>query len=156
MSALIDRLKHEHAEIIDLLLRAKFLDIRSEAGQKMLLESRHRILSHLSEEDGELYPFLRTKSDDDQELRTNLDYFEEDMKRVTKAAVHFYDRYSAESLKKAGTSKGIFGRFSRKKPENNVQVHFVQDFEKLYHILLDRIHQEETVLYAAYEKLILS
>ena len=156
MSALIERLQHEHAEITDLLLRAKFLDIRSEGGQRMLLESKGRILSHLREEDGELYPFLRMKSMDDKDLRTNLDYFEEDMKRVTKAAVQFYARYSGESQKETKTSKSILGRFSRKKPENNVQDHFVQDFEKLYHILLDRIHQEENILYAAYEKLILS
>jgi hypothetical protein len=156
MSALIERLKQEHAEITDLLLRAKFLDVRSEGGQKMLLESKHRILSHLSEEDGELYPFLRMKSEDDKDLRTDLDYFEEDMKRVTKAAVQFYARYSEKSLQKEETSKSIFGRFSRKKTENNIQEHFVQDFEKLYRILLDRIHQEENILYAAYEKLILS
>jgi hypothetical protein len=156
MSALIERLKQEHAEITDLLLRAKFLDVRSEGGQKMLLESKHRILSHLSEEDGELYPFLRMKSEDDKDLRTDLDYFEEDMKRVTKAAVQFYARYSEKSLQKAETSKSIFGRFSRKKTENNIQEHFVQDFEKLYRILMDRIHQEENILYAAYEKLILS
>jgi len=156
MSALIERLKHEHAEIIDLLLRAKFLDIRSEGGQRMLLESKDRILSHLREEDGELYPFLRMKSTDDKDLRTNLDYFEGDMKRVTKAALQFYARYSEESLKKTIPSKSILGRFSRKKPENRVQEHFVQDFEKLYHILLDRIHQEENILYVAYEKLILS
>ena len=155
MSALIERLKHEHAEILDLLLRAKYLDIRSERGQKILLESKHRVLSHLSEEDGELYPFLRMKSADDKELRTNLDYFEEDMKRVTKAAFHFYDRYSENSLKNAKPSKGMFGRFSRKPAENNIQEHFVQDFKRLYRILLDRIHQEENVLYAAYEKLIL-
>jgi hypothetical protein len=156
MSALIDRLKLEHAEIIDLLLRAKLLDVRSEDGQKMLLESKDRILSHLREEDGELYPFLRTKAMNDKDLRTDLDYFEEDMKRVTKVAVHFYDRYSEESLKKTETSKSILGRFKRKKPENRVQEHFVQDFEKLHRILLDRIRQEENVLYTAYEKLILS
>jgi len=153
MSVLIERLKREHAKIVDLLLRVKFLDIRSEDGQKMLLESKDRILSHLREEDDELYPFLRMKSRDDKDLRTNLDYFEKDMERVTKAAFQFYSRYSEESLKKTETSKSILGRFLRRKPENKVQEYFVQDFEKLYRILLDRIHQEENILYAAYEKL---
>jgi hemerythrin superfamily protein len=153
MSTLIDRLKHEHAEIIGLLLRVKLLDIRSGEGQKILLESKDRILSHLREEDDELYPFLRKKAMDDKELRTNLDYFEADMERVTKAASQFYSRYSEESLKKSETSKGIRGFFSRKRPENRVQAHFVQDFERLYRILLDRIHQEENILYTAYEKL---
>jgi hypothetical protein len=96
------------------------------------------------------------KSKDDKDLGTNLDYFEEDMKKVTKEAAQFYARYSEESLKKAETSKGIFGRFSRKQPENKVQEHFVQDFEKLFRILQDRIRQEENILYAAYEKLRLS
>jgi hypothetical protein len=156
MSELVERLKHEHAGIIDVLLRVKFLDIRSEDGQEILLQSKDLILSHLREEDDELYPFLRMKSENDKDLRINLDYFQEDMERVTKAALQFYSRYSEESLKKTVPGKRIRGLFAKKTPENKTQEHFAQDFERLYRILVDRIHQEENVLYTAYEKLILA
>jgi hypothetical protein len=75
--------------------------------------SQHKILaSH--EEDGELYPFLRMKSEDDKD-QNRPGLFRRGHEKSHEAAVQFYERYSEKSLQKAETRRYI-QCFSRKKP----------------------------------------
>lgn len=152
MSKLIEELKAEHAEIVDMLLRVKLLTIGSEDGQQKLISAKNRLLEHLRKEDAELYPSLNRAAKDDQQLKQYLDYSAKDMEEVSKKVLQFYAKYSEETSRMAEASKRKFAFFT-KKTSNKIQEEFLRDFEKLYLILLDRLGKEEKTLFAAFEKL---
>jgi len=151
MSQLIEELKADHAEIIDMLLRVKLLNIGSEDGQQKLMSAKNKLLEHLRREDAELYPTLNRVAKDDNQLKQYLDYSAKDMEEVSRKVLQFYAKYSEETSKRVEAPKRKFAFFT-KKTSNNIQEEFLRDFEKLYLILLDRLGKEEKILFAAFEK----
>jgi len=149
MSKLIEELKAEHAEIVDILLRVKLLNIGFKDGQQMLMAAKNRLLEHLRKEDAELYPALNRAAKDDQQLRQSLDYSVKDVEEVTRNVLQFYAKYSEETP--ADASKNKFTFFT-KKTSNKIQEEFLRDFDRLYLVLLERLGKEEEIFFPAFEK----
>ncbi len=131
MSALIDKLKKEHSEIVTALNEVKELGILSSKVMLRFLSVKECFLAHLQKEDEQLYPVLRKEAENNKELKKTLDLFAMDMENVSKAAQEFFDKYS----------KGVLDK------------KFVGEFESLFVALGKRIWNEEDILYEVYEKM---
>lgn len=131
MTKLIDELKREHSQIVDVLNEVKGKDIRLKETQEKLLSAKAGLLTHLKKEDEELYPVLKKSAEKDKNLQQTLDMFAKDMEGISRFALEFFDKYS----------KGGSG------------IKFAQDFGRLTATLGGRIRKEENILFAEYEKL---
>lgn len=156
MPDLIDKLKAEHTEIIDTLLRVKALIGKHEHGREMLMAAKEMLIAHLKSEDTELYPVLLKSAAKDERLGKQLADLRAEMERVSDIALRFFDKYSisagAAPAEKPGESLiDRLKRFFSPKAEP-VNGGFEQDFGELYTLLLDRIQKEENILYTAYLK----
>jgi hypothetical protein len=125
MTKLVEALKLEHVNIVKMLFRVNELGIETEAGQKALLAAKGGLLAHLQREDDELYPRLREVAKDDLVVQDVLDFFLEDIARVSAFALEFFDKYTDVT------------------EEND----FAADFAILAEQLTQRIRKEETVIY---------
>jgi hemerythrin-like domain-containing protein len=131
MSKLVEELKHEHITIIDTLNKIKELSFSSEEGQNTMSSAKKMFLSHLDKEDAHLYPVLYKAAKSDSNLKTNLDIFANDMEKISKNVLEFFNKYTTES-------SGI---------------EFAKDFGTLYATLIQRIRREETIIYQKYDNL---
>ncbi len=129
MSALIEELKKDHSEIVDLLKEVKELGILSKEGQAKLLSAKAHLLKHLNKEDEQLYPVLRKKAEKNKQLQDALDLCVIDMENVSSVVQEFFDKYS----------RGV--------SEKELQ----KEFENLFVALGKRISNEEDILYDEYE-----
>ncbi|OGX31364.1 MAG: hypothetical protein A3D27_03350 [Omnitrophica WOR_2 bacterium RIFCSPHIGHO2_02_FULL_46_37] len=132
MGTLVEELKKDHEEIVEVLTKVKKLGISSKDGQDMLLAAKGGLLAHLKKEDERLYPPLRKAAENNQGLKTTLDMFAKDMESISKNAIDFFGKYA----------KGDSG------------IEFAKDFGRLAGILSMRIRKEEKIIYAEYEKLL--
>jgi hemerythrin-like domain-containing protein len=133
MSKLIEELKQEHKEITEILVNLKELSIYSIQGMDLLMQSKNKLLSHLSKEDKYLYPVLKEKSKTDLSLKRTLDVFGKEMDEITKFVLDFYERYS-----------------------NNNDINkteFSKDISAFIFALKNRIMKEEVAIYKAYDKI---
>lgn len=131
MSVLVERLKKEHALIVDVLNKVKEIGISSKEGQDKLLSVRTVLLAHLKVEDEQLYPALNKEAEKNDMLKRTLDLFAREMETISKEALHFLDKYLS----------GGSG------------LEFARDFGRLYMNLSQRIRKEEDILYPEYDKL---
>ncbi len=129
MSILIEELKKEHAEIVTTLDEVKKLGILSKEGQHKLMSLEASLLAHLEIEDDQLYPALRKKAEQNNNLKNTLDLFAMDMENVSKIVQGFFDKYAEE----------LSGEDLQK------------DFDNLCTALSKRINNEEESLYEEYE-----
>jgi hemerythrin superfamily protein len=129
MSALIEELKKDHSEIVDLLKEVKELGILSKEGQAKLLAAKAHLLKHLNKEDEQLYPVLRKKAEHNEQLKNALDLCVIDMENVSRIVQEFFDKYS----------RGVSGKELQK------------EFENLFVALDKRVRNEEDILYDEYE-----
>ncbi len=129
MSILIEELKKEHAEIVTTLDEVKKLGILSKEGQHKLMSLEAILLAHLEIEDDQLYPALRKKAEQNNNLKNTLDLFAMDMENVSKIVQGFFDKYAEE----------LSGEDLQK------------DFDNLCTALSKRINNEEESLYEEYE-----
>ncbi len=127
---LIEHLKKDHIEIVDMLSQVKAVGIGSQEGKQKLFAAKSLLLNHLKKEDLELYPFLRKESEKDSDLHSTLEIFAKDMESISNKALSFFEKYSKDS--------------------NTIE--FAKDFGNLVAILTNRIRQEEKTIYAEYEK----
>ncbi|MCB1143535.1 MAG: hemerythrin domain-containing protein [Leptospiraceae bacterium] len=127
---LIDELKKDHLEIVDMLNSVKKAGIGSEEGRQKLFAAKTLLLSHLGKEDEKLYPFLKKEAENDSDLKDTLSIFAKDMEGITKAALEFFEKYSTGS--------------------NTIE--FARDYGSLTSALGNRIRQEEKILYEEYNK----
>ncbi len=131
MSILIEELKHEHSEILATLNEVKKLGILSKEGQSKLLAVKAVLLEHLQNEDDRLYPILKTNAKESKTLENTLDLFEIDMKNVSHIVKNFFEKFSS------GVDDNVIQR----------------EFEILYTALVERIKNEEDLLYDEFENL---
>lgn len=131
MTTLVNELKSEHAKIATVLEKVSNLGIFTPAAQKMLLEAKDRLLSHLKKEDERLYPVLRKEAENNSELKRTIDHFAKDMEAISQAALDFFDKYA----------KGGSG------------FEFAKDFGRLFSNLANRIYREESILYQKYNEI---
>ncbi len=129
MSVLIEELKKDHCEIVDLLKEVKELGILSKEGQAKLLSAKALLLKHLNKEDEQLYPVLRKKAEHNEQLKDALDLCVIDMENVSSVVQEFFDKYS----------RGV--------SEKELQ----EEFENLFVALGKRVRNEEDILYDEYE-----
>ncbi len=131
MSVLIDQLKKEHSKIFAELKAANDLGIITKEGQDKLLSTKADLLTHLKNEDEHLYPVLRKEAEINKHLESTLDSFSSEMENITISVLEFFEKYSDGVL----DSK------------------YVDVFETLYATLSARMKNEESVLFAEYEKI---
>jgi hypothetical protein len=128
---LVERLKRDHAFIVDALNKVKERGISSKEGQDTLLSAKTALLAHLKAEDEQLYPPLKKEAEKNDTLKGTLDVFAREMETVSKDALRFFDKYS-------GGGSGL---------------EFARDFGRLYAALSQRIWREENILYPHYDTL---
>ena len=131
MSKLIDELKEEHSMITDALNKVQKAGFSSKEGQRTLLLSKNRLLSHLKKEDEQLYPVLWESAKKDSELKRILDKFAKDMKEISKFVVEFFDKYS----------------------EGGSGIEFAKDYGKFHTVLSSRLRREEVMIFPKYKEI---
>lgn len=131
MSLLIDDLKKQHSEIFAELKEANDLGIITKDGQYKLLSTKADLLAHLKKEDEHLYPVLRKEAEINKHLESTLDSFSSEMENISRSALEFFDKYS----------------------DGVIDSKYVEAFETLYAALSARMKNEESVLFAEYEKI---
>ncbi len=129
MSALIERFKKEHSEIIATLKEVKRLGVLSKEGQSKLISAKESLLEHLKSEDKLLYPVLRKEAEHNKELKNVLKLFAMDPEYVSRVVSEFFDKYSG----------------------GNIDEDFPVNFESLFSSISARIRNEEEALYQEYE-----
>jgi hypothetical protein len=130
VTKLIAELRSEHRALATVLSELKTRGLSAE-GQALLNASKAALLAHLKKEDTFLYPELKRAADHDPELKEMLESFAIDMMQISKAAMEFFTTWT----------------------EGGDQQEFQQDLDLLIMALQSRIRREESLLYAAFEKL---
>ncbi len=132
MSALIDKLKKEHSEIVTALNEVKELGILSSKGLAKFLSVRAHLLAHLQKEDEQLYPVLRKEAENNKQLESTLNLCAMNMENVSRVMLEFFD-------------KCFRGEIPAKERQ--------KEFENISVVLSKRIRNEEDILYEVYEKM---
>lgn len=132
MAVLIEDLKKEHAEIVDVLKEVKTLGIGSKEGKAKLLLAKDGLLSHLKKEDEQLYPVLKKEAEKNPELKRTLDIFAQEMEKISGVVLSFFGKYSGSA------PSGL---------------EFAKDLGAIFTGLETRIRREENILYREYEKI---
>ncbi|HXY55943.1 MAG TPA: hemerythrin domain-containing protein [Nitrospirota bacterium] len=125
MSKLLEELKSEHKDILDILDQAKIQGITSRAGREKLISARDLLTAHIRKEDEKYYPELRRAAENNEDLKIILDYFVRDMEDVSKKAMQLFDKYAH------GGDEEVFAG----------------EIKLLYMMLKDRIRTEEETLF---------
>ncbi len=131
MPNLLENLKDDHKQILDILSDVKKLGIASRAGREKLLAAKALLLSHIRKEDELFYPALHQAAERNEGLQHTLKYFSDDMEQVSRKALDLFDKYAG------GASAD----------------EFAGEIKILYMTLKDRIRTEEEILFKKYEQL---
>ncbi len=131
MSALIEKFKREHCEIIEALKEVEGLGILTKEGQSKLMSVKATLLEHLEEEDEKFYPVLLKEAERNRKLKEELEVFAKDLESVSRVVFSFFDRYD----------KGVLGEG------------LLTDFETLFMVLRNRMRNEENFLYGEFEEM---
>ncbi len=130
MSVLIEELKKDHSEIFDTLNEVKELGILSKEGQSKLMSAKECLLTHIKNEDEQLYPVLKKEAENNKQLESALDLCAIDMENVSRIVLEFFDKYSRRAFS---------------------DMELQREFENLFTALDERIRNEEDILYGEYE-----
>ncbi|WP_027389776.1 hemerythrin domain-containing protein [Chrysiogenes arsenatis] len=128
---LVDELKHDHQQLFRMMDEVKKVGIGNAEGRKMLLNAKRSLLQHLSQEDRRLYPVLQKAAQSDPRVKRLYDSFASEMSEISRQALQFFDRDW----------------------EQQGGLDFARDFGRLYATLHQRMHREETILYAEFQKI---
>lgn len=93
MKALIEELKEEHTQIIELLKAAKGYSISTVNGRTNLMKCKAILFSHLMQEDEIIYPALLDQANQYGNLKQILEALSQNMRSVTLQAMTFFKRY---------------------------------------------------------------
>ncbi len=122
---MFEKIKKEHAVIIDNLRNMKKLNLHTREGQLELLSAKNDILAHIKNEDENFYPFLKKTAKLNDRLRDTLNAFDKDMAVISKYTLDFFESIF--------TDEGIDLELAL---ERFIEVHTT------------RIKREEAILYA--------
>ncbi len=128
MSNLIEELKNEHKNILDILDQVKKMGISSSSGREKLLSARDLLMAHMMKEDEQYYPKLRRAAASNEGLKVMLDYFIRDMENVSKKAMQLFDKYA----------------------QGGDEAEFAGEMKLLYVMLKDRVRTEENTLFTKF------
>jgi iron-sulfur cluster repair protein YtfE (RIC family) len=132
MSAFINELKNEHAEIKNSLDKIHQIGHFTKETRVELMIVKDYLFRHLGKEDGEVYTKLKEASFKDEDLKNIFQYFEDESELISKFAFIFFDKYSSRDASALG---------------------FQREFNLIYSTLMKRIEKEEEILFPEYEKL---
>ncbi len=131
MSALIEKFKREHSEIVDALKEVKEHGIHAKESKAKLMSVKLSLIEHLDVEDEKFYPVLWKEAEQNKKLKEVLKIFAKDLENISRVVFGFFDSYD----------KGVSGdRLSG-------------DFETLFMVIRYRMDNEENILYSEYEKI---
>lgn len=131
MSLLIGELKKQHSEIFAELKEANDLGIVTNEGRDKLLSSKVDLLAHLKKEDEHLYPVLIKEAEKNKQMENVLDSFSCEMENISRSALKFFEKYS----------------------DGVIDSKYAETFETLYAAHSARMKNEESILFAEYEKI---
>ena len=97
MSAFIDSLREEHAEIKESLMKISAMDLWSKEARLQLLKIQEVFINHLQKEDDEMYPRLKAASSSDEQLMSILKYMEDEIKLISQFVFIFFDKFSQKA-----------------------------------------------------------
>ena len=93
MGQLIDKLKLQHVQILNLLEEARLIGISTDEGKKKLHQGKQLILEHLKLEDEQLYPKLKQM----ESTRNLAQMFSDEMKNLASLVQEFFNKYEKGS-----------------------------------------------------------
>ncbi|WP_044563478.1 hemerythrin domain-containing protein [Azospirillum sp. B4] len=131
MSTLTDRLRHDHADLRQVLERVRTLGIGTPEGRATLLDARALFVEHIQREDAEFYPALRGLARIDPGAQAHADQFATEMKAISTAILGFFDKYR----------------------DGGSGLEFAIDFGRMHAMLHLRWYKEESILYARHDSL---
>lgn len=131
MENLIEKLKKQHIEILNILEDLRSSGLNSKKGFSLLSKSKDVFLEHLELEDQKLYPPLFEKAKTDQKLNRTLKIFASEMDKISNFVINFFEKYEKE---------------------NENRKDFSQDITIFIVIFKDRIRKEEMAIYKSYKK----
>lgn len=131
MNNLTHELREQHKWLVSQLTSLQADPGSPQAGQTLKAVQKG-LVAHLQKEDGRLYPTLRNVGQKDPKVREVSEMFDTEMKKITTAAVAFFDTYV--------------------QPGATQSPKFVTDLEGLVKVLAARISSEEMVLYPTYDR----
>ncbi len=131
MSKLVQELKQDHVNLVNVLNEIKQLGISSKEAQSKLMSAKEGLLAHLKKEDEQLYPVLHKAAEQDDALKRTLSTFAKEMEEISSFALDFFQKYQSGG-------EGF---------------DFAKDFGKLLAGLGSRIRREENILYSAYDRI---
>jgi iron-sulfur cluster repair protein YtfE (RIC family) len=130
MSDFINSLREEHTAIKESLNKIGSMDLSSKEARVRLADIREVFVKHLQKEDEEMYPKLKELALSDEQLKSILQYMEEEIKLITQFVLIFFDKYSKKT-KQAG---------------------FDREFSLICSTLIKRIEKEEELFFPEFEK----
>jgi hemerythrin-like domain-containing protein len=132
---LIQQLKQEHVEIMHSFESIKEGVSKGKSGDNDLInelgELKDILVAHLDLEDKMLYPMLIKSGGEAKELGEK---FSDEMKKITKSALDFFEKYMKETISNLLQSS-----------------EFRKELEKIIKAVTKRVETEENILYPAYE-----
>ncbi|MGM0593186.1 MAG: hemerythrin domain-containing protein [Pseudomonadota bacterium] len=134
MGNLIEELKQDHLEMVDVLTQIRKVGPGSQEGQALLHQAKDKLMEHLQKEDDQLYPALRKAAEDDPALKKTLSFFSRDLEKVSGVVGDFFEKYGDSEI------------------DAKKKMQLASDFGALLTGLEIRIRKEETALYPEYEK----
>ncbi len=131
MGHLTEKLKRDHAGLVEAFAEIKALGITHPDAPKKLRVAKAALLAHLQHEDVELYPALHKAAENSKQIKATLTVLAVDIENVAKLALEFFSKYE---------SGGPAAEFSR-------------DFSLIHAALALRIRREETTLYPLFDEI---
>lgn len=125
MNALVVCLKQEHDEIKAQVAAIKEHGVMTPEGFSGLQHLRELLQNHIDHEDQDMYPRLEQAARVDENLRSLLARFTEEMNEITVEAARFFKKYT----------------------EPTRSLDFAHDVARLFSMITNRIITEESVLY---------
>lgn len=129
---ILDTLKKDHISIIEALEVVAQQSFNTDDSKQAIFKIKETLLAHLKREDDDFYPTLKEHALKDIELAKTLDDFSEDMAKISKEALAFFEKHS----------------------QNSEDASLKPDLLRLTSYLKRRIVREEKVLFTVFEKTI--
>jgi iron-sulfur cluster repair protein YtfE (RIC family) len=125
-STFFSQLQKEHRIILETLMDVKKMGVHTMDGRNALTAAKDLLCLHFKKEDELLYPTLRKTARKDKNKQQIIKAFVDEMTQVTRFCEYFFNKYSV-------SGGGI---------------EFLQDFDRLYGQLENRLRKEESILFS--------
>lgn len=129
MVTIVNRLKHDHGALRDVLDKVRIEGIGTEAGRQTLMTARTLFIEHIEREDRDFYPDFKRLAHQQGTQADTADHFADEMGELGTQVLGFFDKYR----------------------DGGSGMEFARDFGRMHAMLNARLRKEEGILYARYE-----